>query len=392
MSGLSDVFFLRLAELGTRHGTDPTVFLDVWNSESGLRPSAENPSSHARGLNQMMPFTLKALGAPENFHELAGEAQLPWIERLISEGERLSGGPFRSAERYYHSNFFPRTLPRGQEPATVVVTSNAADPEERAAYAANRAMDGAGKGRVTYADLTALLERAKRGNRAVYDGARARLALAAQALQPSPGPVAPTAAEARSATPALSAERLRCASAPWQRGSGEMASAPSAMRRQVIARTRASAAGTAPARFETGRLLPRFVTPTDVRDLKNRIDPFVRALDTSVGACAGLPTALAQGWSDFSKAWRGFFDEDDSWLHTAAQMDQAEAYQSDVARWQETLSRYACANDIPPISPTTPRTLPSGAAGGEPWSGTVKTVAIAGAVIASALALRSFVR
>ena len=182
---LSDLFFAKLAELGERHATDPVVFLDVWNSESGLDPRAENRASQARGLNQMMPKTLEGLGAPANFNEVAGEDQLPWIERLIASGEGLNGGPFRSAERYYHSNFFPRTMPRGQTPTTIVVASDATDPEERAAYAANAGMDPAKNGRITYADLAAFLNRAKNGNRLVYESARARLALAMQGTTPA---------------------------------------------------------------------------------------------------------------------------------------------------------------------------------------------------------------
>jgi len=182
---LSDLFFAKLADLGERHATDPVVFLDVWNSESGLNPNAENPSSHARGLNQMMPKTLEGLGAPANFNELAGEDQLPWIERLIASGEGLNGGPFRSAERYYHSNFFPRTMYRGQSPTTVVVASDATDPVERAAYAANAGLDPAKTGRITYADLAAFLNRAKNGNRLTYEAARARLAAAMRGPTPA---------------------------------------------------------------------------------------------------------------------------------------------------------------------------------------------------------------
>ena len=112
-SGLSDTFFALLADLGARHATDPDVFLDVWNAESELQPSAINAQSGARGLNQMMPRTLRGLRAPIAFEKLSGEAQLPWIERLIIDGERRNGGPFTTAARYYHSNFFPRTMSRG---------------------------------------------------------------------------------------------------------------------------------------------------------------------------------------------------------------------------------------------------------------------------------------
>jgi hypothetical protein len=71
-----------------------------------------------------------------------------------------------------------------------------------------------------------------------------------------------------------------------------------------------------------GRILPKFVTPDDVRDLKVRVDAYVRATDTAVEACPKLPDGVRDGWKQFSKAWRTFFDEEDSWWHTAAQMDQ----------------------------------------------------------------------
>jgi hypothetical protein len=60
----------------------------------------------------------------------------------------------------------------------VVVASDASDPEERAAYAANTGMDPGGKGRINYADLTAFLNLAKNRNRLTYEAARARLELA----------------------------------------------------------------------------------------------------------------------------------------------------------------------------------------------------------------------
>ncbi len=176
---LSDRFFAALADLGERHGTDPVVFLDVWNAESGLNPHIVSKAPpHARGLNQMIPKTLAGLHAPADFEALPAEAQVPWIEQLIAGGERLNGGPFTTAERYYHSNFFPRTMPRGSSPATIVVASASADPEERQAYAANAAMDHAGKGAITYSDLASFLAGGRRANAVVYAAARARLALA----------------------------------------------------------------------------------------------------------------------------------------------------------------------------------------------------------------------
>jgi hypothetical protein len=160
-----------------------------------------------------------------------------------------------------------------------------------------------------------------------------------------------------------------------------MNGATSSMRRAYLARTAREST------METGKPFIRFVTPSDVRDLKNRLDPFVRSLDQSVTDCKALPPGVADGWIGFSKAWRTYFDEDDSWWHTAAQMDQGEAYESDVQRWQAMIAGYKCAVDAPLPTPTA-----DGGGGSDRWSGTIKTVAIAGAVIAVALGLRAVIK
>ena len=154
-----------------------------------------------------------------------------------------------------------------------------------------------------------------------------------------------------------------------------------AMRRAYLAR---SAGRT----VETGKPFLRFVTPGDVRDLKNRIDPYVRALDAAVATCAGLPAGIRDGWKAFSSsAWRPYFDEDDSWWHTAAQMDQGEAYSKDVERWQQMITGYKCAPNAPPITPQDPP-----GSGGEEWAGAIKWVAIAGIAVAVVIGAKAVVR
>jgi hypothetical protein len=175
---LSDRFFTNLAALGARRGSDPAIFLNVWCVESGLNPRAMNPSG-ARGLNQMMPATLAALGAPMEFEKLAAETQLPWIEKLIASGERRNGGPFESAARYYHANFFPVTMSRGNTPETIVAARDATDPRERDAYTFNRGLDADGDGKITLSDLATVLERI----RPKYDDAFNRLDAAVSALR-----------------------------------------------------------------------------------------------------------------------------------------------------------------------------------------------------------------
>jgi hypothetical protein len=181
--GLSDRFFALVAAMGQRRRTDPEFYLVVWCLESGLNPAIVN-SIGARGLNQMLPSTLVGLGAPVDFEQLAAEDQLPWIERLIASGEQLNGGPFRSAARYYHSNFFPATMARGDAPSTVVVTRDSLEPRERAAYEGNKGLDANGDGRITLGDLATMLDRVRATR---CQDAFARLDRAVAAL-PSPGP------------------------------------------------------------------------------------------------------------------------------------------------------------------------------------------------------------
>ncbi len=143
-----------------------------------------------------------------------------------------------------------------------------------------------------------------------------------------------------------------------------------------------------PEEMDVGRILPRFVTPDDVRDLKNRVDPFVRSLDQAIASCKAVPDGVRGGWQAFSKAWRSYFDEEDSWWHTAAQMDQGEAYERDVAKWQDMLAQYQCAPDAPRITPEDG----GGDQDSSHWQGTIKTVAVAGAVIAVVLGLRTVLK
>jgi hypothetical protein len=131
-------------------------------------------------------------------------------------------------------------------------------------------------------------------------------------------------------------------------------------------------------------LLPRFVLPADVRSLKVRLDPVVRSLDGTAASCAGLPDATRTNWNDFSKAWRAYFAEEDSWLHTAAQMDAGEAYERQIADWQRFLSTALCVLNGPQITP--PSSTP------DAHQDTIRTVAIAGAVIAVVVGIRSVMR
>ncbi len=131
-------------------------------------------------------------------------------------------------------------------------------------------------------------------------------------------------------------------------------------------------------------ILPRFVLPADVRSLKVRLNPVVRSLAATAASCAGLPGPTRSTWNDFATSWHAYFDEEESWLHTAAQMDAGEAYERQIADWQRFLSAASCALSGPQITPrsSTP----------DEHQDTIRTVAIAGAVIAVVVGIRSVMR
>ena len=146
--------------------------------------------------------------------------------------------------------------------------------------------------------------------------------------------------------------------------------------------------------MEVGRILPRFVTPTDVRDLKKRVNAFVIAEDRVVDACEAVPAGPRGSWKTFLASWQNYFAAEDSWLRAGAQMDEGEAYQDDLAKWQAMLATYKCAGATPPITSIDPPIGGDSPSADAPsaWPGAVKTAAIAGIALALAMSLRAVSR
>ncbi|MFI5296771.1 MAG: hypothetical protein ACHREM_01625 [Polyangiales bacterium] len=143
--------------------------------------------------------------------------------------------------------------------------------------------------------------------------------------------------------------------------------------------------------FVNARWLPYAVTPDDVRDKKRRVDALVQGLDAAITACAAITDADRKRWALFLAGWVGFRDSEESWLHTAAQDEQAGAYEQDAKGWADWYGKQAACSatsNAPSISTWGER--PDGDAGvAKETKSTLKTMAIAGAVIAVALGLRS---
>jgi hypothetical protein len=142
--------------------------------------------------------------------------------------------------------------------------------------------------------------------------------------------------------------------------------------------------------FVNARWLPYFVSPDDVRDKKRRIDAMVQGLDAAIAACVAIGAIDRQRWALFLAGWAAFRDGEDSWLHTATQNEQADAYETDSRGWAEWFARQACAatSSAPSISSWGERP-DADAQGTHETKSTLKTMAIAGAVIAVALGLRA---
>ena len=130
----------------------------------------------------------------------------------------------------------------------------------------------------------------------------------------------------------------------------------------------------------------QFVTPGSVRDLKNRLDPYVTALDTAIAQCPAIDQGTRGAWAAFTKSWRDYFAAEDHFLTAASEFNTGCEYQSAIAAWQRTIGAFACG--LP--GPSLPEPKPSGA--DSATTSTVRTVAIAAGVVAVAFAVRSFIR
>jgi hypothetical protein len=107
------------------------------------------------------------------------------------------------------------------------------------------------------------------------------------------------------------------------------------------------------ATHDAGRVLPRFVTSSDVHDLKMRLNPYVISLDGIVAGCPDMPAPVRDGWEAFSQSWKTFFQQGEGFWTAGAEMDQAEAYQADLQTWQAKIATTTCKIDPVTKKPTT---------------------------------------
>jgi len=155
---LPDAFFAGVKELSERLSCSPLDLLAVMAGQSGVQADAQHRTSRATGLIQLMPKTLRGLGwvdGPDAFRRLSAVEQLPYVQKYFQPFVRHGLG---SSGRLYQALFLPGTLARGSDPDTVVCASDGPFAD---AYAANTDLDPRGRGRITVADLTGRVDKAR---------------------------------------------------------------------------------------------------------------------------------------------------------------------------------------------------------------------------------------
>jgi hypothetical protein len=193
-SNLGQDFYPKLVQMTSEVGMNPEDLLAIMVSESGINPGVGKSGNTASGLIRFMPFILPGVGfkgTPDQFRNMSGEDQLPFIKRYIADKVKYNGGPFKSAAQYYVANFWPVALKlpgvQRQNPATPIVEAHPAtitDPktgkqysakyyqlgihispqEEAEAYKDNPLFHGSTPGAITFGDMEKQVEKNKRSS------------------------------------------------------------------------------------------------------------------------------------------------------------------------------------------------------------------------------------
>jgi len=113
-----------------------------------------------------------------------------------------------------------------------------------------------------------------------------------------------------------------------------------------------------PAKKRDVPFLPTWVTPSLVRQQKERAAPRVRELGAKVAQARELPDAARTAWVEFARAWASFESDPEEWTHCAAQYANALAFEDVLPEWADALAMLAGGDRAPsapgfPVSPGT---------------------------------------
>jgi hypothetical protein len=125
-----------------------------------------------------------------------------------------------------------------------------------------------------------------------------------------------------------------------------------------------------------------FVTAGDVQARKDQVNAQIDSDDADVVNCARLDSGTVSAWNLFVSSWRAFYADEPSFWNAGGQGRQVADYVDQLEKWEAKLKAAGCTVTAAPI-PTQ---------SGDATSATIKTVAIAAAVVAGAFAAVEVVR
>jgi len=161
-------FEARVAAIAVRHRMAPRDLLAVMRFESGLRPDAVNPTTHAVGLIQFLPGTAAdLLGLPhepgrearavEAFGAMSADEQLDFVDAYL---DRVLGGHGAESLRdAYMAVLYPAAV--GQGAGFVLGRADGASAFDRAVYRQNAGLDVDRDGVLTAGEAAARVARVR---------------------------------------------------------------------------------------------------------------------------------------------------------------------------------------------------------------------------------------
>lgn len=179
-SYLSPAFFQYISDMshrwqakGAKTGADDIMLMLL--VESGVKPTAVNPSSGCAGLNQICPtragdpmsglHDVGFTGTKQEYLNLTAEAQMPFVERFFTNGNHFA--QMRDVGSLYLCNFSPAFL--GKDPHFVMYRAG------QKAYDQNKGVDFGNKGFIEVDDMRKFMLAGAQRNAAKFNELRFRL-------------------------------------------------------------------------------------------------------------------------------------------------------------------------------------------------------------------------
>jgi hypothetical protein len=158
-----EAFFKRLVEVAAAIGVPPEDLLIVMTNESGLNPAAHNTNGNASGLIQFMPGTLSSMNAGvthDQVREMPAVKQLDLVQKYFTPYK----GRVKNATDLYIATFLPIFL-GNRDPSHVLAAKDSPEKigkylTQARVYKDNYSLDADKDGKITYGDMTAVVNRA----------------------------------------------------------------------------------------------------------------------------------------------------------------------------------------------------------------------------------------